>query len=430
MAMRAFLLNTVLPTLAYAVFRAGSWVARRLSLAAGFRMGAWLGGVAWFFSYKHRRIALRNLELAYDGEISKKEIARIGRESFRRVGENLVASVKLADLSQGEITACVTLEISEELQRAREQHREGWVAAISHLGNWELYAQLRHFMPGHAFGAVYQTQRNAGIDRKFRELRARFGVKLFDRANSLVAAAKFLREGGVLGVLMDQYAGEPGVWTPLFGRLASTTPLPATLALHAKVPVVPIAVFTTGAARWTVVIYPPIYAREQDPDAHTAELNAVLETQIRRSPEDWLWAHDRWKTPRPGFLLGASRRGATVPSDWSGNWHPFRMAVVAPTDLLPAIAATESVRGIRAGREDAHVTLFAPMHLHALWHGVEGVDEVRSGLPDAEKFEAVFDFSNGTYEHGESFSRLVRATGDPTLTATYLEAVSGVGGMF
>ena len=39
-----------------------------------------------------------------------------------------------------------------------------------------------------------------------------------------------MRSIGAVGVLADQHAGDMGQWTPLFGRLASTTTLPAMLA--------------------------------------------------------------------------------------------------------------------------------------------------------------------------------------------------------
>ena len=41
-----------------------------------------------------------------------------------------------------------------------------------------------------------------------------------------------------------------------------------------------------------------------NPEQLTADINAVLERQIRQSPADWFWVHNRWKTPWPHLLIG------------------------------------------------------------------------------------------------------------------------------
>ena len=47
----------------------------------------------------------------------------------------------------------------------------------------------------------------------------------------------------------------------------------------------------------------------QSAEAITLRINDVLAAQIRVKPEDWFWVHNRWKTPRPRFLLACYKRG-------------------------------------------------------------------------------------------------------------------------
>ena len=100
-----------------------------------------------------------------------------------------------------------------------------------------------------------------------------------------------------MGVLVDQHAGDSGVWTPFFGRLASTSTLAALLAARTDAAMVPMAVYTDGTAHWRVAISPALAAPPagQAPDANliTAEVNKVLEKQINVSPADWFWVHNR-----------------------------------------------------------------------------------------------------------------------------------------
>ena len=43
----------------------------------------------------------------------------------------------------------------------------------------------------------------------------------------------------------------------------------------------------------------------------TAALNLAVERVIREAPHNWFWVHNRWKTPKPEFLLSNYRRGMT-----------------------------------------------------------------------------------------------------------------------
>src|SRR6185369_7705814 len=91
-----------------------------------------------------------------------------------------------------------------------ERLKTGWIALISHIGNWELYSHLGEKFPDYRYGAVYQPLANPYIDQHIREARKRSGIKLFDRRTELLSCVRFLREGGVVGVLVDQRAGYAG----------------------------------------------------------------------------------------------------------------------------------------------------------------------------------------------------------------------------
>ena len=47
----------------------------------------------------------------------------------------------------------------------------------------------------------------------------------------------------------------------------------------------------------------------------TARTNAAIADEIRQAPEDWFWVHNRWKTPKPNWLLSEYKRGLSLPDD-------------------------------------------------------------------------------------------------------------------
>ena len=206
-----------------------------------------------------------------------------------------------------------------------------------------------------------------------------------------------MRAGGALGVLMDQHAGDAGLWCPFFGRLASTSTLPATLALRTGARLASAAVYTAGVARWRFTVFPPMeLAAGEDADAITARLNAQLEDQIRRQPEDWFWVHNRWKTPCPKFLLATYKRGIAGLHPPSSTLHPFRVLLRASNWLGDAVMSVPAVRAIKRGRPDARVTILTPAKLADFWRIVPEVDEVLAIEPG----ESVFAVAKKLRAHG------------------------------
>ena len=99
-----------------------------------------------------------------------------------------------------------------------------------------------------------------------------------------------------------------------------------------------------------------------------------MEEQVRRVPEDWFWVHNRWKTPRPNFLLAKYKRGVFLPDGI--ELKPFRILIRSSNWLGDAVMSVPAVRAIKSGRPDTHVSIAVPEKLAALWKIVPEVDEV------------------------------------------------------
>src|SRR6184192_822366 len=283
----------------YLLYRAGSAIAAARPLRFLFGIGQFLGLCAWLASGKYRRLAQRNVAIAFGNEKPTRELRRLVRRHFQLLGANLLCSVKLTAMPPEKILERVEVENIESMAR---EFRAGVpvVLVLSHLGTWEVFAQLMPKFVGFVRNAsVYQRLGNRFIDRHVRRTRSQTGLELFDRHDGFEPVIDLMRSGGGVGVLSDQHAGDHGVWTPFFGRLASSSPLPALLARRSRAALVAAGVYTTGPARWRMVFT----ERFDQPDASIADLtskiNKVIEQQIRVAPEDWFWVHNRWKTPEP-----------------------------------------------------------------------------------------------------------------------------------
>jgi heptosyltransferase-2 len=372
-----------------------------LPLDGAFVIGEIGGELVYRSLRKRRAMALANLRLAFGAEMSERQLRALNRKHFRLLGANFLAGLKASTMPSEKIWERVTANVPEERPRI------GWLALISHLSCWELFSHLGERIPEYRFGAVYRRLYNPYLDRHLRKTRAKSGTTLFDRYNDLLKCVRFLREGGVVGTLIDQRAGRAGLWTPLFGRLASSSTLAATLSIRTGAPVVPIAIETCGRARWKIIISDPVFPPEDDDtELFTARINRLLEEMIRHSPADWLWAHNRWKPNRPALLFTRDqRRRVFLPSDFDRTrLVPFRILIVSPNTREAAVATLPAVRAIQRGRPDTWLTALTLGDFAEIWRdtseinrtiefGSESAFDLASKIRRTAEFDAAIFFS-------------------------------------
>src|SRR3954465_921471 len=358
----------------YLLYRAGTAIASALPLRVLFVLGNLMGFAGWLLLPQYRRLARRNLEIAFANEKPPRELRRICRRHFQRTGANFLCGTKLGSMSPEKLARYIEAENADAVHQHLRARRPV-IILLSHIGNWEVTGPLvPHYFHYARVGTVYQRLSNRYLDRDVNRKRARTGAELFDRSEGFHKPIELLRSGGLIGILGDQHAGDHGLWTPFFGRLASTSPLSGLLAKRTGAAVIALAVHTIGPARWRLVFTPRIDSPGDSVKAITLEANKMLEREIRKAPEDWFWVHNRWKTPRPNFLLTDYRRGVYVPP--GASLKPFRILIRAANWLGDSVISVPAVRAIKAGRPDAHVTIAAPEKIVSVWKLVPDVDEV------------------------------------------------------
>ena len=170
-----------------------------------------------------------------------------------------------------------------------------------HIGNWEILPAFAATY-GISLATFYRAAANPEVDRiivGLRQVAAGGAVPQFAKgAAGARAALAYLRDGGRLGMLVDQKMND-GIAVPFFGRTAMTAPAAAAFALRFRCPLVAVFVERLGPARFRVVCAPPLDLpdtgdRPADIATLTADINRRLEGWIRAHPESWLWLHRRW----------------------------------------------------------------------------------------------------------------------------------------
>lgn len=364
----------------YFVYRLVETGCRMLPLGFLWRLGRMLGRIGCLLLPGYKRLVRRNLTIAFGTERTGQEIAWLTRDHFAMLTANLLCSLKMPWMREEDVARHIDVQGQEKIRAALDAGK-GVIYALCHMGNWEVLSQTRLFGPGTKSAAMFQALGNPYLNGHVKRQRARRDHRLFDRGDGFNGPAQWLRENGVLGILVDQHAGDGGVWCPFFGRLASTTNLAALLSRRTGAPILPLTVETTAPAFWKITVGDPLpgAGKNLDTDTATAVMNEVLEANIRHSPADWFWMHNRWKTPNPDFLLVHYKRGITLPPGQAvENLQRFEILIRSTNWLGDACMSVPAVRAIRRGRPDARVTVLTPEKLAGFWQQVAEVDEVLS----------------------------------------------------
>lgn len=266
-------------------------------------VGLWLAGVAGYAAYlvlpKYRNIAISNLRSAFGSEKTECEIRLIARRVFENLAKNGYELITAPKIDRHNIRSLVDIKNKEIFDKALEKGR-GIIAITGHFGNWELIASTFKLM-GYAGAVVGRRIYFHKYDEFLNRHRRVHGVNIIYRDESPRKILKVLKDNGIMGILADQDVDSvDGVFVDFFGRKAFTPSGPVLLAKASGAQLIPIAIVRDGSRHSLIVENPVDLAdtgdKEKDAVENTQRWSKVLESYIRKYPEQWVWIHKRWKT--------------------------------------------------------------------------------------------------------------------------------------
>lgn len=259
-----------------------------------------IGRLLYVLDGRHRRIALRNLALAFkDKDLKERE--QIARSVFQNLGRVLAEFSFIPRLSGQNVGHYVSVEGLENFKQAREKGR-GVIFLTAHFGNWEWMAAAFPVLFGQNCHVIVRPLDNQFMDGIVERLRTWTGNQTIPKQKAMGRIMRLLKNGQAVGILLDQnMAWQEGVFVNFFGELACTNVGLALLALKTGAPVLPIFNIRKDNGRYRVIIEPEVTLiktgdKDKDVLQNTEIFTSIIERYVVQYPDHWFWLHQRWKT--------------------------------------------------------------------------------------------------------------------------------------
>lgn len=273
-----------------------AWLVHLLPLSWIRAIGHALGSLLYRFG--RGRVTDANLRLAFP-ELSESERRALGRAHFRALGR---ASMELSVLwfgSDANVLGMVKLKGREHLDPLA--NKVPVIMFAPHFVGLNMGgACIAHTWQDSA--SIYSRQKNPVVDRLFLRGRLRFGrPKLISRQDGMRPIIRAIREPRPFYFLPDMdFGARDAFFIPFFAAPAATVTAMPRLAKLAGAKIVPVVSRMTPEG-YELECYPAWdnYPTE-DLAADVRRMNAFIEDRVREMPEQYFWAHKRYKTRPAG----------------------------------------------------------------------------------------------------------------------------------
>ena len=276
--------------------RALEGVVRGLPESWALGIGARLGWVAGRIFRIRWSVVTANLRRAFPDR-EDAWIRRTAADFYSHLGREGVVLLRMGGMSLEEIRARSDVEGLEHVTGPLAEGR-GVIVLAGHLGNWE-FGGAALGVRGIPIDGVAKRQNNPAFNDRINRMRERAGMRVIERHQAHTRKLlRGLRSGRALALVADQNVLQGGAFVEFFGTRASTARGPELLAQHTGAAVV----FSSSLRLPGVPSRYRVRIRPLSTDGEAGVLRpylACLEEEIRGAPEQYLWAHKRWKTRPP-----------------------------------------------------------------------------------------------------------------------------------
>lgn len=291
-----------------AFLRAGSAFVRIFPLSWCLLFAKGMGALIYATS-RRKRLAYANLRAAFGAEKTHEELRRIARRSMQNMAMSAIELLRFPSIDQAYLDSHIRIRSGDKEKVASfMKSGQGIIFLTAHFGSWELLNAAGSLM-GYQMAVLAKEQKHRRADEFLNKLRSSKGTQVIYKGIGVREILRSLTKGKIVGMLSDQDGGKKGVFVRFFGRMSSSPAGVATFAMRTGTPIFPVFIFREGLNRHRIEVEGPLSvprdgAEEEKERIILQQFSEILEQKIRQAPDQWLWAHRRWKsTPNRNVLI-------------------------------------------------------------------------------------------------------------------------------
>ncbi|POU72376.1 lipid A biosynthesis palmitoleoyl acyltransferase [Leclercia sp. LSNIH6] len=270
------------------------WLLVQLPYPALRCLGAGLGSLSRRFLKRRESIARRNLELCFPA-LSPAERDHLISENFKSIGMALLETGMAWFWPDSRVRKWFDVEGLENLQRAQAKNCGVMVIGV-HFTSLELGGRVMGLCQ--PMMATYRPHNSALMEWVQTCGRMRSNKAMISR-NNLRGLVSALKKGEAVWFAPDQDYGRNGSsFAPFFAvkEVATTNGTFVIHRLSKSVMLTVTMVRKDDKSGYRLFIMPEMENYPQEEAAAAAYINRVIESEIMRAPEQYLWVHRRFKT--------------------------------------------------------------------------------------------------------------------------------------
>lgn len=248
------------------------------------------------------RLVRTNIATAFP-DATERRHRKIVNGFYRRLGEYVAETIHTPYMSAREMKRRMRFEDTEIIDRLFDEGKD-IVIYTSHFGNWEWLASVGRWCSRRdaTYAFIYRPLKNRWFDRYFLRLRSRLGeaVKMHSAFRTLLT----WRKSGtpfICGFLSDQKPSHHSstLDVDFFGHPTPFMTGAEEIArkMDAAVCYFDNEILSRGHYKARIRLIAPSAAAEAAGEI-TRRYTQLLQQTISRSPEAYLWSHNRWRMNR------------------------------------------------------------------------------------------------------------------------------------
>ena len=276
------------------------WVLHWLPLPVLGWLGSALGLLLYAVVGERRHVTMTNLGLCFP-HLAPAERAALARRHFMAFGRSILELGLWWWASPARIRRLVRLEGGERLAAHADKPS---ILVVPHFVGID--AGWIRMALEYGLVAIYTRQKNRTFEAAMNGGRLRFGnCELASRQEGTRKALKAMKAGRFFHYSPDMdYGPKESVFVPFFGVPTATITGLSRLARITGATVIPVITRMEGRGWQTHYVArvgePWAAFPGADEEADARRLNAFIESEVQRSPEQYYWLHKRFKTRPPG----------------------------------------------------------------------------------------------------------------------------------